>query len=225
MTWFRCLGDGGTPIHLTESYIYPVGQVGFNTGHIHTANTKVKFKACFNTGSFTEWGEFFGARRGGYENNAFCFFPRFRADRYGFCRTGQETVGELLTGNENASSYPLIFVPCIFEAVNKSITWYAVDNPSDVKQIICNNGTVDGGIAPLAIFTFNNATSAGGWSPDGHTPCALLYWFEIYESDVLVHRYVPAYNNSQWCLYDEVDEEYIYDARNNGAYLRGHLAN
>lgn len=214
-------GSGGMS---DESYLYPTGQVAINTGHIHTANTKVRFKACFDTCSFTEWGEFFGARKGNYENNAFCFFPCFRARKYGFCRTGQEVVSDFINAGDSSESLPLIFVPCIFEASGKKIEWYSITDPTNVKSITASNANVNEGIAPLALFTFNNATSANGWSADGHTPFCIFYWFEIYEGDVLEHRFVPAYHNDQWCLYDEVDETYLYDLAASGSNLKGHLA-
>lgn len=228
MAWIRSnkKGSGGGGGGSNESYINTVGQAAINTGYVHTADTKIKFKAIFDTASFSSWGEFFGARRGDYGSNAFCFFSRFNeGDRYGFARTGQEISGDTISANVSSTSRPLIFVPCIFEAYGNKIEWYAIENPSEVKSIVCPNATVNGGVAPLALFTFNNATTSNGWSPDGHSPRVLLYWLEIYESDVLVHRYVPAYNNSQWCLYDEVSETYLYDIAHNGAYLRGYLAN
>lgn len=226
MAWFECTGGQRTPTPMNESYIYSVGQVGFNTGHVHTVNTKIKFKAVFDTCSFSDWGEFFGARNGNYWNNAFCFFTRFQNNSaYAFCRTGQEILGDAMTASDSSTSLPLIMVPCIFEAFGNKIEWHRENDEANIKSITASNSTIDAGIAPLAIYTFNNSTTANGWSPDGHTPFGLLYWFEIYESDVLEHRFVPAYHNNQWCLYDEVDETYIYDVRNNGSYLKGYLAN
>ena len=52
----------------------------------------------------------------------------------------------------------------------------------------------------------------------------ILFWFEIYENDTLVHRFIPAYNDNQYCLYDEVDQVYIYDVVRSGANIRGFIA-
>lgn len=226
MTWFKCTGGGSSPTPPTpvvENYIMNIGSVGFNTGHKHTANTKVIFKAYVDPFTGT-YGQVFGARNNNYNNNAFGFFGRFSDNRYCFYRTGQEASGDLVTASESSTSAPWNDI-CIFTAFEKTISWYKESDTETVRSITASNGTVNAGIAPMAIFGCNTTGTADSWSyTDGNGLRMRLYWFEIYENDVLVHRFIPAYNNSQYCLYDEVDETYIYDIVSNGNYMRGHIA-
>ena len=224
MTWFKCMGGGSSPTPPTpvvENYIYNVGNVGFNSGHKHTENTKVVLKAFVDpfTGNY---GQVFGARANNYSTGAFGFFGQFSGNRYCFYRTGQEAQGDLVTASEDSTSSPWPDI-CIFTAFEKTLSWYREIDPLTVKSITANNSTVNSGIAPLGIFCCNNTTTADGWAAFDNNIRIRLYWFEIYESDVLVHRFVPAYNNSQYCLYDEVDETYIYDIVSNGNYMRGYI--
>jgi len=48
----------------------------------------------------------------------------------------------------------------------------------------------------------------------GNTAMMKLYRFTIYESEVLVHDYVPAVKGGNVGMYDEVTGEFIYDIRN-----------
>lgn len=211
--------DRGVVEQPTESYIYNVGNVGFNTGHKHTANTKVILKA-FVDPFIAGYGQVFGARATNYSNSAFGFFSTFNASRYCFYRTGQEAQGDLITASESSTSAPW-FDTCIFTAFEKTLSWYRESDPLTVRSITASSGTANAGIAPLGIFCCNNSNTADGWQAYDLGIRMRLYWFEIYESDVLVHRFVPAYNNDQYCLYDEVEEVYIYDAINSGNNLRG----
>ena len=83
------------------------------------------------------------------------------------------------------------------------------------------SGIVDSGIAPLGIFGCNRSTANDGWDAWDAARYMVFYWMEIYESDVLVHKFVPSYNNGQYCLYDEVDQTYIYEVNGNYSRLRG----
>ena len=223
MAWYRCGQSGGSqPVPVpAENFIYNIGATAFNTGHIHTANTKVVFKAILadDTAVDTWYGQAFGTRNGSFSANAFGLFCRFMTNRkYCFYRTGWEAQGDPV-GTAGSSSSPFSKKVCIFTAEGNSVSWYPVDSPSTVHSIGAS-GTIDGGIAPLAIFCTNNSNQANGFSA-GDYGMMRLYWFEIYESDVLVHRFIPAYNNNQYCLYDEVEETYIYDVANNGLRLLG----
>lgn len=222
MTWFRCTGGSGSPSPspVYESYIYALGNIGFNTGHIHTANTKIRFKA--SIGSFVGgYTQVFGARNGSFKANAFTFFGRGNFDGYTICRSGSEVRGNTIA--EDSSGSPWNQTPCIFTAEGAEISWYRDFDTNTVRRIQ-GSGTVDGGIAPLAIYCCNSTSTEGGWSVGDFIVDMRLFWFEIYEGNTLIHRFVPAFHNNQWCLYDEVDEDYIYDIVSNGANVRGWLA-
>ena len=216
-------GGGGGGGGSSEPYIYNVGRCGFNSGHKHTADTKIRFKALIdmyvdipNSG----WQAAFGARNGGYQNNSLGFFSRGSSSKFIFFRTGQEIGGDVITAPETSTSAPWLGEPCIFEATGKTLSWYREEIPESVRSLTASSANVNNGIAPLGIFCGNWSTSADGWSA-GDWGNMHLYWFEIYEGVQLVKMFVPAYHNGSFCLYDEVGQDYIYDVVNNGQYLRG----
>lgn len=225
MTFFRCLGDGGSPAPapVFESYICNIGNsgIGFNTGYKHTADTKIVFKASIDSWTGPSYAQVFGARAGNFRGHAFSFFGRFNYNGYALCRTGAETTGTTI--DVDASASPWNMIPCVFTIDGTTASWYRANDPQTVHSIV-GGGSADNGIAPMAIFGCNNSSTTDGWQFVDGIFAMVLYWFEIYESNTLIHRFVPAYNNSQWCLYDEVDEDYIYDVVSNGANVRGWLA-
>lgn len=223
MAYFRSYPKSSSPTY--ENYIYNVGYCAFNTGYIHTSNTKIVFKAIIESWkSGADWQNAFGALKGSYRDNSFVFWSRADNTRLSYSRTGNFVEGDSVDAPETSTNANWVFTPCIFTAEGQVLSWYRESDPSTVRSLT-SPGTVDGGIAPLAIFNINTTTTANGWSPSaGGTGFMKLYWFEIYEADVLLHRFVPAYNNSQFCLHDEIDDTYIYDTLANGANLRGYVA-
>lgn len=224
MAYYRCNGGngggGGTP----EAYIYNVDRCSFNTGHKHTQNTKIIMKAHFfeswwitSSGYMTPWG----ARKGGYGNNSFGFFSRFNDSKFCFFRTGQEVAGHKFNEAESNSDLPCFQTPVILSAEGKTASWVNVDTLVS-KSLTANNGVINDGVAPLGLFCDNNSSAADGWDPVDF--CYMkLYYFEIYESGELIHRFVPAFDNNQYCLYDEIEQVYKYDLTNNGSYVRGFI--
>lgn len=201
----------------SENYIFNVGDVGFNTGYIHTANTKIKFKAEVETiqGGYRQA---FGARSNNKDANAFAFFMAHSGSRYCYNRTGNEVYGDWAY-IQNSVTTPELFSTCIYTFDGTKATWK--NEATGVEKSLISTGTVDSGIAPIAIFCGNNSTSEGGWSPQNYGYMK-LYWFEIYEGDELVRRYVPAYTNN-YCLYDEVTETYLQVARGSANDMRGFI--
>lgn len=227
MAYFRCLGNGGggggnTP----EGYIYNVNKCAFNTGHVHTANTKIIMKAhLFETVDMTGNGYMaaWGARKSNFANNAMGFFSRFADMKFCYYRTGQEYAGHKFNEAESNTDAPFYQTPVILTAEGKTATWQNVDTLVS-KSVTAQNSTVNAGVAPLGIFCHNNSGDANGWSPVDYAYMK-LYYFEIYESGDLIKRFVPAFNNNQFCLYDEVGQAYIYDQFNSGASVRGYIPN
>lgn len=201
-----------------ESYIYNVGQTAFNTGYIHNANTKVVTKVTVPPCSFGGYANIFGARNGGYGSNSFGFFTRFNDNKFCGYRTGNEKVSDAWS---TASSTQLAYygMPIVITAEGNNFSWYREDDPNTVQSMTAT-GTVNDGVSPMAIFGGNGSNSATGFNVYDYAVMT-LFWFEIYENDTLLHRYIPAYNNNQYCLYDEVEETYLYDVANSGNYIRG----
>ena len=210
MAYFRC----GASQAAKEPYIYNTHHGTFNTMYIHKANTKIKCKvACPNSSTYSV---VFGARNGNYQSHAFGFFNCFNGWRACLYRTGSETSSPFF---DNTLQQSMIYTrPVIIEATGNTATVTAEDNPSEVLTITAS-GTVDDGVSPLAIFATNNASSSSGYSPVDYGIGILLYWFEIYEDDVLKYRFIPAQDQTEYCLYDEVSGTYLH--ADSGNYICG----
>ncbi len=220
MAYYRWTGgSGSTPTPTpTESYIYNTNWVYFNTGHKHTADTKVRIKGQYNWCS--NYMQVFGARNDNFRNNAFGFFSSFNSPLPCVYRTGHEGTGSHYSAASSDTTTMFYQEPTILECTGKTASWYKESEPLNIHSITANDGTIDAGIAPLALFGCNGANITDGWWPiDG--AIMKFFWAEIYEGNTLVHRFVPAYNNGQYCLYDEVEQDYIYEASGNYSRLRG----
>ncbi len=220
MAYFRWTGgNGGTPpTPVQEAYLYNNDLVYFNTGHKHTPNTKIRMKALFNW--VNNYMQAWGARSDNFRNNAFGFFPSFAGPRPCIYRTNEEKEGSNYSAASSDTTTMFYMEPVVLECEGQAASWYAESDSTNVHSITATTGTVNSGIAPIAIWGCNAANIADAWWPvDG--AIMKLYWFEIYENDTLEHRFVPAYNNGQYCLYDEVDQAYIYEAAGNYTRLRG----
>lgn len=223
MAWIR--SNKKSSKSTAESYIYNVGHCAFNSGYIHSANTKIKFKAELESWkSSAEWQGVFGACNGNFRANSLMFWSTTNSTKVGYSRTNNYIVGDEVTASESSTSANWPYTSCIFTAEGQTVSWYREEDVPTIRSLI-STGTVDSGICSLAIFNINTATSSSEWVvSNGVTSYMKLYWFEIYENDILVHRFIPAYNNNQYCLYDEIDNTYIYDTQANGVNMRGFIA-
>lgn len=223
MTWFRCTGDGGTPTPTPtfESYIYNVGKVGFNTGYKLKTTTKIRMKASIDAIS-GGWRSIFGYEQGGWRTNAMALTTG-DSTQFAYLTKNAWIQGDVWSASESSTNANWSNIPCIFEATGNTISWHREGDSNTVRSLT-TSGTVEDAVGTMGIFIENLSGDVDGWSVSQNSAYMRLFWFEIYEGNTLLHRFVPAYNNSQWCLYDEVDEVYIYDTIDNGSMLRGWLA-
>ncbi len=71
---------------------------------------------------------------------------------------------------------------------------------------------------PSGVFATPNNQAATAW----RNPSKMkLYSLRIYESDILVHEFVPYSDNGVPCLFDTVDKVVKTDARNGNAFVLG----
>ena len=71
---------------------------------------------------------------------------------------------------------------------------------------------------PMGIFSTVTAQDASSWR--NHAKMK-LYSLRVYESDVLVHEYLPYCTSGVACLYDTVDKAVLSDARGGNAFSLG----
>lgn len=222
MTWYRCSSGGSpSPSPVYESYIYNVAKAGFNTGYKHKTTTKIKMKATIDAIS-GGWYSIFGYEQGTWRNNAMGFSIG-DSTQLAYMTKGAWIQGDTFLAGESSTSANWTNIPCIFEVFGNTISWYRESDVTTTRSLT-TTGTIADANGPLGIFIENLSETVDGWNPSQNSAYIRLFWFEIYESDVLIHRFVPAFHNNQWCLYDEVEEDYIYDVVSNGANVRGWLA-
>lgn len=224
MNWFRCIGGGSSPTpQVAEAYIYNVGQCAFNTGYTPKTTTKVIMKASpvlSNLNSIAYNNPYFF---GTVPNSSirFQFLPSSGTNYKPTFGRGDQYVSGSTPWNDSGSDFLWLNQPTIFTLDGNQISWYREVDPSTVNSLSITATLVDS-ITPLCLFACNTNSTAGGYTTTNYG-YMILFYFEIYENNVLLHKYIPAYNNSQYCLYDTVDEVYIYDTVNSGNNVRGFI--
>lgn len=224
MNYFRC---GGGSKKQSEGFIYNTRPCAFNTGYVPNANTKIIMKALptyYTMNGTSSYNTMFAStpngdankyKRFGFESSANNNIPRY-------WRAGEGKQGSWAGYPQNADAI-ILSAPLIFEAYGRTIKWYFPDDELNYKSISISEetGQIDAGTTPIALFG-KNYNSGTGYSITDYG-LMTLYYFDIYENDVLLHHFIPAYNNNQYCLYDTVDGVYIYDTANNGAGVHGFI--
>ena len=164
-----------------------------NTGYVMKNNTVFEMK-CKITGGGA-WPVPFGARDVN-SNNAGA--KEWMVQIYGGYFRYDADIG--LTNGPASSKY-----------LDKEITmrlgnnkfYISSDDDTDEYTFTQGNPTTK----TMFVFGLN---AAGSYSYADSSAYMELYSFTIYEGDTIVHNFIPAYNNNQWCLYDEIDETYFY---------------
>jgi len=111
--------------------------------------------------------------------------------------------------------------PTIFTIDGLTASWYREVDPSTVNSVTISEGTLEDGTSSIALFAANYNTGTGfSYTDYGNM---LLYYFDIYEGTTLLHHFVPAYYDSKYCLYDEIDQVYINDVAYSGTYVKGFI--
>ena len=202
MAWYRC-GGGNKP----DEYIYNTGPCAFNTGYVPNANTKIIMKALptyYNMNGTSTNNTMFGAVPNGDSNKykRFGFVSSANNNIPTFIRAGELKAGSYAGNPQNADSL-IVSAPLIFEAYGRTIKWYFPDDEQNYKSISIpeETGQIEAGITTIALFGKNYAPFAGNFFVTDYG-LMTLYYFDIYENDVLLHHFIPAYNNDQYCLYD-----------------------
>ena len=215
MAWYRC-GVEPKP----ESYIYNIGNCAFNTGYVPKANTKIVMKAVPNIVNIcSSWNYLFCANPNGNQTRWFSFATP--SGRPTFMRCTNSAVTGSYYYDQSGTNFIWFNVPQIFEFEGRTARWYREEVPNEVNSLsMPDTVEIIDGLNTIALFAKNFESNSGGY---GITDLGsmLLYYFDIYENDVLLHHFIPAYNNSQYCLYDKISNTYIYDTVNSGANVRG----
>lgn len=215
-------GQGGFIVQKFEGqedpYIYNTGNSAFNLGYTHNSATKLELTCAAVPRNNYE--TVIGARNYSYQASAMAFFSKYNGFRPCYARTGQEATGDY---DSNTSSTSTMWYGQKVRIVMEGQSCLMENlETGAVHSITASSSTVDSGIAPLALFCQNNSTSSGGWDPFDFG-YMVFFRLKIWENGELLHDFVPAYSNSQYCIYDNIDGVYKYEIYASGAYMLGRL--
>lgn len=211
MAWYRCGGESKP-----ESYIYNIGKCAFNTGYTPKINTKIKMKAVPSYASQSSYGYMFSSNPNAHQDTWFGF--ESRSGRPYFYRCNSNPAVGANYYDESSDNFLWLYTPQIFEIEGKIARWYRKEVPEEVNTLELPDVVLADCISPIALFAKNYAPNSYETTDFG---AMSLFYFDVYEDDVLLHDFVPAYNNNQYCLKDKISNTYIYDTFNNGASVRG----
>lgn len=205
------------PDHDTSNYIYNVGDVAFNLGYVTKANTDIELVCAPFFGGETAT-DLFGASVAGSSKN-------FRL----MSKSGVYIY--LLMRENKACSLPPFdaLIAPNYAWFNTKIKISTKGHTLDVLNINSGEihsdtttGDLDDGEVPLGLFCTNATSDTSVFTPNFFS-YMYFYSMKIFEGEELVHEFVPAYNNNQYCIYDTVTEEYKYDLKSSGANLNGYI--
>lgn len=185
-------------------YIESDGTQCLNLEYTHTAETKIELDCIVRPVTERTYVVLFGSRLNNYQNNAFVFFSRQGGNDIPlYNRTGKNVRGTSFIFDER------IKLICYRETAS----WTTETGASDS---IINNGTIDGGVAPMCLFSVNSATAAGEFKPANNQSVMRVYSLKIYEGNTLVRDFRPAVDSSgAACLYEEMQQKAYYPAAGN----------
>ena len=177
-------------------YLESTGTQYIDTGYIQSSNTHYKWKGIDYT---TSDASLFGTQQAGV-TSCLLYGTRYNRSLY----AGNNYINTLYSSTEE-----------------RPIEW----------QLICNNGTA---ILKKADTTINSLNYAGSPTTDtmyiygihyngsiGSKSSLKLYYFQIYDNDVLVRDFIPVLDpNGVPCMYDKVEEKFYYNA-GTGDFIAG----
>lgn len=220
MNYFRCIGGNGGGTKQFEPYIYNIGRCAFNTNYVPKTNTKIKMKAVPSYASQSSYGYMFSSNPNDHQDTWFGF--EARTGRPYFYRCNINPAVGAWYYNESSNNFLWLYTPQIFEIEGKSARWYREEVPTQINELSLPEVSLNDCISPIALFAKNFEPYRFGATDFGMMS---LFYFDVYENDNLIHDFIPAYHNDQFCLYDTVEDVYIYDTYSNGQYVRGFVLN
>ena len=198
---------GAGALFAEDSYVQSDGTQSINTGYYINAKTKIEID--FQMTEITSQGRLWGQNGTGCGNMAVVYFG--------------DTANNFKIGYGNAN-----FSGAFLAANNLERNTIIYDGPGN-KGYLYQNGTqvascdltaAHNGTATFPMSIFGQSSNAKGASANGLVKMK-LYGFKVYEDDVLVHDYAPAFRGSITGLVDTVTGTFLYDTRASGGALTG----
>ena len=198
---------GAGALFAEDAYIQSDGTQSINTGYYINAKTKIEID--FQMTEITSQGRLWGQNGTGCGNMAVVYFG--------------DTANNFKIGYGNAT-----FSGAFLAANNLERNTIIYDGPGNKGYLYQNGAQVascdltaaHNGTATFPMSIFGQSSNAKGAAANGLVKMK-LYGFKVYEDDVLVHDYAPAFRGSITGLVDTVTGTFLYDTRASGGALTG----
>ena len=193
--------DGDIYLQIAEAAIKNSAGQYINTGYHGNSNSKYIIQFTLDGAQTAQYPTPFGARSamGAVQNASYLSIGN--SSNYNASSIGWGTVQTYL--NYGADSMTGKFTEVVLQAGQCDIT---IDG---AKQVHTFTPTAITDTTPIGIYTM----LINGSVPSFSTGMVnmMLYAFDIYENDTLVHSYRPVKDASDVvCLYDSIDQQYFY---------------
>lgn len=202
-------------------YIQGSGTQYISTGYIHKTNTVVEIDfALVPQASPKQYEYIFGARKNSDTVNSFAMLSMWNnAKKFDYMRNSNVQSSEYSLDEETRFKAVCSLQNCdIYNAAGEQI------------YSIVATGTPNEGVGPLAVFTANNSTTVGAFSPNTYAAQNMkLYRFTIKEEGETVMDLVPGivgYGESEApCLLDAHDNWHPLFNAGSGQFTYGSVTN
>lgn len=190
----RVMMEGGS--HTELEYIEFVDMAYIDTGYIPGDNTAFEFETAFNVGAQCQYGSI---------STLPIMFSRFHG--------GAETAGGRI---------------CIY--INYGGGVGVIEKPNDGKfhsyymsKILCRldeiESSADLRIPQLSLYI--GARNSVGVNSEMHYTMNRCRYAKIYENGELVRHYIPVLKNGTYCMYEQIQGKYYYNAAGVGYFTGG----
>ena len=194
--------EGDIYLQISEAAVKNTAGQYISTGYSGNENSKYVIAFMLTKAQSSQWPTPFGARTGDV-TNASLYSLAISESNYSQSSAQWGNTNTIATGFPGATALVNKMVVLEVAAGSEKMV---VDGVA-YTHTSTHSGTVNG-TSSMGIFATLKNEGYQSWSPvDG----MMLFGFDIYESDALVHSYRPAKDASDVvCLYDSIDQQYLY---------------
>lgn len=199
-------------------YLEGTGTQYINTGYIHGTNTVVEMTFVLKPQAIPSYQVIFGSRNNSNTSKAYALYTTYESlNQFAYVRN-QVVKGSQYELNDET----------VFKVVCSNNTCKIYNQFDELLQQISTTAVVDQGVGPLALFTFNQSTTAGGFSP--HTRNAVknmkLLRFTLKEDGEVVQDLLPGVrSDGVGCLLDAANNWHPLFNCGTGNFNYGSITN
>ena len=199
-------------------YLEGTGTQYINTGYIHGTNTVVEMTFSLKPQTIPSYQVIFGSRNNSNTSKAYALYTTYESlNQFAYVRN-QVVKGSQYELNDET----------IFKVVCSNNTCKIYNQFDELLQQISTTAVVDQGVGPLALFTLNQSTTVGGFSPlTGNAVKNMkLYRFTLKENGEVVQDLLPGVRSDGiGCLLDATNNWHPLFNCGTGNFNYGSITN